>query len=355
MKSKLKWGVIGSGGIARRRTIPEGIVPASNAELAVVFDTSPAANAEVARQFGARPAKSLEELLGTDIDAVYVASPAAAHREHVAACAAAGKHVLCEKPLGLTTADAQAVIAACAKARVRLGTAFMMRFLSQHQAALRLVREGHLGTPVFARAQLSCWYPPIPGAWRQDPATGGGGSLMDMGGHCIDLLEMFFGGVQSVSCLASRSVHGYASEDSAVASLRFEKGAIGVVDTFFCIPDAASQNRLELYGSKGSILASGTIGQADHGEMTAHLSDLPPGYDSRQARPSGEGLPINPEPRNTYRAEVEEFSQAILEQREPSNDGPLGLRSQEVLAACYESAHTGKVVPVQRSVPLAAA
>lgn len=352
MKSKLKWGVIGSGGIARRRTIPEGVVPASNAELAVVFDTSSAANSEVAQQFGARAAGNLEELLRTDVDAVYIASPAAAHREHVVACAAAGKHVLCEKPLGLTTADAQAVIAACAKARVRLGTAFMMRFLSQHQAALQLIREGHLGTPVFARAQLSCWYPPIPRAWRQDPATGGGGSLMDMGGHCIDLLEMFFGPVQSVSCFTNRSVHSYLSEDSAVANLRFEKGAIGVVDTFFCIPDAASQNRLELYGSKGSILASGTIGQSDHGEMTAYLSDLPAGYDSRQARPSDAGLPIAPEPRNTYRAEIEEFSQAILEQREPSNDGPLGLRSQEVLAACYESARTGKVVDVARNVPL---
>ena len=235
------------------------------------------------------------------------------------------------------------MVAACAQAGVRLGTAFMMRFHAQHQAALRLIREGALGQPVFARAQLSCWYPPMPGAWRQDPALGGGGSLMDMGGHCLDLLEMFFGPVRSVSCLTNRTVHSYASEDSAVVSLQFANGALGVVDAFFCMPDEASQNRLELYGSRGSILAHGTIGQGAQGEMTAFLKDGVEGYDARQARTAGGGLPINPPPINPYRAEIEEFSQAILEHREPANNAALGLQSQRILAACYESARTGQV------------
>jgi predicted dehydrogenase len=174
---------------------------------------------------------------------------------------------------------------------------------------------------------------------------------MDMGGHCIDLLEMFFGPVQSVSCSTRCAVHKYRSEDSALASLQFKNGALGVVDTFFCIPDVASQNRLELYGSGGSILASGTIGQGDRGEMIAWLAAEPAEYDSQQERTSESGLPITPAPSNPYRAEIEEFSQAILDQREPMNDGELGLRSQRVLAACYESAQTCKVVPVGHPLP----
>lgn len=341
---KLKWGVIGSGGIARRRTIPEGIVPAANAELVAVFDSNPEVNQAVAKQFNVRAARSLNNLLRDNLDAVYVASPANLHRKHVLACAKAGKHVLCEKPLGLTVAHANAMAAACQEAGVKLGTAFMMRFLAQHQAALKIIRDGKLGKPVFGRAQLSCWYPPMPGAWRQDPAAGGGGSLMDMGGHCIDLLEMFFGPVQSVSCFVNCTVQSYASEDSAVASLRFKNGALGVVDAFFCMPDEASQNRLELYGSLGSILAKGTIGQGAAGEMAAFLKEGAAGYDAQQARAEGGGMEINPPPFNTYRAEIEEFSAAIIERREPANSAAIGLQSQQVLAACYKSARTGKVV-----------
>ena len=344
MRSKVKWGVIGSGGIARRRTIPEGIVPAGNARLVAVFDVNTAANAEVAKQFGASAAGSVAELLQADLDAVYIATPPNAHREHTLACAQAGKHVLCEKPLGLTVTDAEAMIAACQRTGVRLGTAFMMRFHAQHQATLQLIRHGDLGQPVLARAQLSCWYPPLAAAWRQDPAAGGGGALMDMGGHCLDLLEMFFGPVRTVHCFTNRTVHAYASEDSAVASLRFANGALGVVDAFFCVPDEASQNRLELYGSLGSILAQGTIGQSDRGEMVVCRKKSCGGYDAQQTRASGGIVPIDPAPVNMYRAEIEEFGRALLEGREPSNSAQLGLQSQRVLAACYESARTGRAV-----------
>jgi predicted dehydrogenase len=344
MNNTIKWGVAGSGGIARRRTIPEGLLTAANAELVAVFDVNPSTNVDVAREFKVQPVASIEELLRCNLDAVYIASPPNAHREQTLACAKAGKHVLCEKPLGLTIADAEAMIAACAQAEVRLGTAFMMRFQAQHQIALKLVRERALGKPVFARAQLSCWYPPIANAWRQDPALGGGGALMDMGGHCIDLLEMFFGPVSRVSCHTNRTVHNYAAEDSAILSLCFANGAMGMVDTFFCIPDEMSQNRLELYGTLGSILAKGTIGQDDCGEMLAYLKEGSAGYDARQARSTGSAVSINPTPENTYRAEIEEFSQAILAGRDPSNTAALGLQSQRVLAAAYESARSGRAV-----------
>ncbi len=369
--------MIGSGGIAGRRTIPEGISKANNAELTAVFDIDAQVNADVAGKFSAKQAASISELLEADVDAIYVATPAHLHADQVRVCARAQKHVLCEKPLAMTVAEAEEMIELYKQRGVYLGCAFMMRFVAQHRQALRLIKEGKLGTPTYARAQLSCWYPPIEGAWRQDPVTGGGGPLIDMGGHCIDLLEMFFGRVSEVSCFLNNTVHHYKAEDSAVAMLFFENGALATVDTFFCIPDNSSKNVLELYGSRGSILAKGTIGQEPAGQMVAFLEQGRKDYDARQARPvrnstirkitqkgdisngarpAVQGIIIAPEPVNTYQAEIEEFSQAIIDDREPLIGGELGLRSQKILTACYESAGLGKVVEVgsaRSSEPLA--
>ncbi len=343
MKKQVKWGVIGSGGIARRRTIPEGIVASENSTLTAVYDIDEKTNKSVAKEFNAVASNSIEELLKSDIDAVYIASPANAHYDHVVACAKAKKHILCEKPLGMTIKEAEDMIKVCDKEGVLLGTGFMMRYLAQHQEALKLIKEGKLGKVVFGRAQLSCWYPPMEGAWRQDPNTSGGGSLMDMGGHCVDLLEMFFGKVESVSCFINNNVHSYKSEDSAIVSLFFENGAMATVDTFFCIPDNSSKNVLELYGSKGSILAKGTIGQGESGEMTAYLEGGDEAYNAQQTRATGGGMSINPAPVNAYKAEIMEFSNAILENRKPGNGYEIGMRNQKVLDACYKSAKTGKV------------
>ena len=169
---------------------------------------------------------------------------------------------------------------------------------------------------------------------------------MDMGGHCIDLLEMFFGQAKQVSCFIGNVVHDYRSEDAAVATLQFEGGAIATIDTFFCIPDNSSKNMLELYGSKGSILARNTIGQADQGEMVAFLKADDAGYVAQQSREVEEGIEITPEPKNTYKSEIEEFSQAIIDGREPANGAQFGLQSQKVLAACYEAAKTGRTVDI---------
>ncbi len=344
MAQRIRWGVVGSGGIARRRTIPEGILPATNAELVAVYSRNSAYNAAVAREFGCRAAGSVQELLGMGIDAVYLASPPHAHPDQVRLCARAGVHVLCEKPLALTVADAESMVAVCRTAGVRFGTAFMMRFSAQHRAAAAMVADGQLGRMVLGRAQLSCWYPSIPGAWRQHPDSGGGGALIDLGGHCIDLLEQYLGPVEAVSCLHQRRIQDYPVEDSAVVSLRFRNGALGMVDAFFCIPDAASPNRLELYGTKGSLLAEGTIGQEPGGVMKATLTGEVGGYDAEQARGPIQGITINPTPVNTYRAEIEAFGNAIQEGRDFEPDGESGIRSQRILAACYESAASARTV-----------
>jgi len=169
---------------------------------------------------------------------------------------------------------------------------------------------------------------------------------MDLGGHCIDLLTMFFGKVKKVCCNINNLVHDYKSEDSAVTLLIFENGAMGTADNFFCTPDSSCKNAIELYGSYGSILAESTISQGSAGKMTAYLQEKDLGYQAKKAPDYSTGVDISPEPVNTYLAEIKEFSDAILQGRTPSNTAEIGLQSQKIIDACYESARTGSIIDI---------
>lgn len=341
----IRWGVIGAGGIADRRTIPEGIVPAGGAELVAVQDAAPDRARTVAAKYRVPHAFVHEaDLLSLpEVDAVYIATPTHLHARQVKAAAAAGKHVLCEKPLGLTRQEVEEELQVCRDAGVKLGTNFMMRFHACHAALKGMIERGELGTLVFGRAELTCWYPPIPGAFRQDPALGGGGALVDMGNHCIDLLEVFFGKTREVSCFTGNLVQPYSSEDTAVAILRFESGAVGVVDNLFNVPDAAARNALEVHGSKGSVVSFGTIGQDSTGSLTAVLEKGDRAYDASQVRDAA--VPqeiITPMVVNMYQAHIEAFCAAIESDTEPPITGEDGLWSHRVIEACYQAASTGK-------------
>ncbi len=342
--SRIRWGVIGACGIAQRRTIPEGIVVANNAMLAAVFDVSSAKS--VADKFGVKCCETEAELLAQDIDAVYIATPVYLHAEQIERAANAGKHVLCEKPLSLDVVEAERLVKLCAARKVRLGVGLMMRFHACHVEAKSIVASGQLGMPVLARAQLSCWYPPMANAWRQDPKLGGGGALTDLGCHCIDLLEMLFGAIVRVSCQTGNTVQKYAVEDSAVVSLTFANGAMGIVDCLFNVPDESSLNRLELYGSEGSLLCEGTIGQSGEGTIAWRRRAGSAGYDASQSRTDQTTAILKPQPINTYRAQIQAFSQSILDQKDAPIDGAAGIRVQRLLEACYASAKCGRAMDV---------
>lgn len=349
---KVKWGVIGIGGIARRRTVPEMLEACDNAELVAVMGVNPERTEALAREFGAQYwYLNEEELLANDeVEAVYIASPNHLHHKQVIMAARAKKHVLCEKPLGITVQECEEMVNECRYNGVKLGVAFMMRFHAMHRKALEMIQNGAIGQPVLARAQLTCWYPKIEGAWRQVPEFGGGGSLIDMGSHCIDLLEMLLSTkVKEVNAFQGTLIQDYPVEDTSVVLLRFENGAIGIVDNCFNVPDQASRNRLEIYGSAGSILAEGTIGQEPTGRMTVCIAPQRE-YEAQQARMAQVGeartFEVQVEPVKMYAAEISHFSECIIADKEPEINGELGLWNMKVISACYESARKGTAIAV---------
>ncbi len=346
----VNWGVIGCGGIASRRTIPEGLTKAKNARLISVMDIDKDKAKEVGERFGLEYSTDIEDILNDSrIQAVYIATPVYLHKEQVIKSAISGKHILCEKPLALNSKDAEIAIDICKKNNVKLGVGYMMRFHSLHKKAREMIKNGELGEIVFARAQLSCWYPPIQGAWRQDPTLGGGGSLIDMGSHCLDLLEYILDTeIETVSCFADNVIHNYKSEDSSVVMVRFKNKAHGVIDSYFNIPDNSSKNRLEIYGTKGSLLAEGTIGQSSYGEMVAFLEKDSKGYDASQIREMEVGIKIEVPFVNIYQAEIEAFSSAIEEDKDPPVSGEIGLWSLRVIEACYESSKNKVQITLRR-------
>ncbi len=342
----VKWGVIGACGIAQRRTIPEGIVPAKNAELVAIMDVNKEGVKKVAKKYGVKYYINEKSILKDDeIEAVYIATPTYLHHQQALMAAEMGKHILCEKPMAGSIKEAEEMINISQKTGVKLTFDYMMRYHIYHQKAKEMIDRGILGKLVMGRAQLTCWYPPIPKAWRQIPHLGGGGSLIDMGSHCIDLLEMLIGKVVEVSCFTESLVQKYPVEDTAVAILKFENGALGVIDNCFNVPDASSENRLELYGSKGSLLAYGTIGQSSTGKMVARIEEEKE-YEAEQKREESKEKEIVLEPVNIYQAEIEDFSRCILEDKEPSFTPEQGLHNLKIILACYESAKRGTVIRI---------
>jgi predicted dehydrogenase len=342
--AKVRFGVIGAGGIARRKTIP-GMVAAPNIQLEAVMDV--AKIDEIAAQFGvAKAYTTVEELLADPaIQAVYIASPVYLHLEQIRACAAAGKHVLCEKPLTLTSAEAEEAVAVCKRQKVFLQEGYMMKFHGAHQAIKRLIDQGQLGKITYIRAQLSCWYPPVAGAWRQDPAQGGGGSLIDMATHLYDLLDYFAGPIRRVVAFTGNLVQDYRSEDAATTLLELADGGHATVDTFFCVPDEASRTRLEIYGSQGSIFSEGTIGQSQGGQMEGIFGLGNAAYDAAQNKDVARTFqPIPFEAVNPYTAECAAFADCILKGAAPTlNGGDNALRIMQLTEQAYASARDGRV------------
>ncbi|NLE76737.1 MAG: Gfo/Idh/MocA family oxidoreductase, partial [Chloroflexi bacterium] len=166
----IRWGVIGAGGFADARSIP-GLKQSQSAHLQAVMVRDASRAAALAQKHGAHEAYDTVEALvaSPNVDAVYVCTPVDLHPDHVEMAAAAGKHVLCEKPMALTVAQCQQMIETCRRHGVQLAVGYMVRYRPHCQMARRLIDQGRLGRIVAGRAQTVLWHAPSPTAWRHDP------------------------------------------------------------------------------------------------------------------------------------------------------------------------------------------
>ena len=346
---KVRWGVIGCGGIAMRRTIP-GLVLAENSELVAVMDAV-ADSAQLCKEkFGAKYAfTDCDDLLACqEIDAVYIASPVGCHYAQAVAAARAGKHILLEKPLGMTVAQAQQILRICNAEGVKLGSGFMMRFHNLHEQLRQLIAEDRLGQIVSMRAQFTCWYPEIEGAWRQKLSTSGGGALMDMGIHCIDLLRFISGlEVAEVTALIGNQIFKYEVEDAAALVMRMQNGALCYVDAAFNIPDDGAICKLEIYGTGGSVCMQGSIAQDEAGEGVLVLTDSNKGYDAQQNRQKAQNTVLKAGTGNLYTKEIAAFAQAVLDGTAVPVTAADAICAQSIIEAAYASAQQRKVISVQ--------
>jgi predicted dehydrogenase len=342
---KIKWGVIGGGGIADRRTIP-GMLLAQNAELAGIMEVNEALARQLEQKYQVKAYTTVEELMADcDCEAVYIASPVVYHKDQILAAADAGKHILVEKPVALTSKDAQEAVEYCDQKGVLLAAGFMMRFAAYHQKIKQWIIEGRLGNIVNASGQFTCWYPDIEGAWRQKKDLAGGGALMDMGVHVIDLLQYAMDSrIKRVGAFCNTKTFNYEVDDSASLLVQFENGANGCIHANFNIPDEASKWRIEFYGTKGRIIGDETIGQAEGGEVDALFVGGDAAYDAAQDKRTAGKQDAKVEFGNMYTKEIESFSASVLNKRPLECPARDAVFVQKVAEAAYLSAATGSFI-----------
>lgn len=329
----LGFAVLGPGRFAEGRIAP-ALHRAGNCKLVAVMSRDRGRAEAFAEEHGA--SRAYDDLAATladpEVEAVWVATPHALHREHVEMIAAARRHVLCEKPLATTVEDAKAILRACRQAGVALGTGYHLRHHPLHREARRLVTEEELGEIATAQAEWSL--PPGPpnasAPWRRDPEVSGGGIVTGTGIHAIDLLRYVLDDeveeVAAITDAASSPIRPL--ESRALAMLRFRRGTAAVVRCARGVH--APQNDLLVQGVTGSLTAHRTIDEATRGTLEVSgadslLSGVPAGSDM-------------------YALQARAFADAVERGEEPDASGEDGLRLVEIATALYESARSGRRV-----------
>ncbi|MGH9821190.1 MAG: Gfo/Idh/MocA family protein [Pyrinomonadaceae bacterium] len=316
----LKWGLIGAGDIAQKRVAP-ALRDLASCELVSVSRSRSELAEAFAKGFGARKwfAEWSELVADDEIDAVYIATPVYLHAEQAIAAAAAGKHVLCEKPMALTVQECDKMIAACRANNVNLGIAYYRRFYPLLSRVKQIIGSGELGTLSVAQINAFEYFDPSvenSRHWLLERKKGGGGPMMDFGCHRIEVLTNLFGAVRRVEAIISNEVLAREVEDTAAVLFQFESG----VSANLIVTHAAiePQDTLAVYGTKGSI----QIPVLNQGRMTVRI-----GANEREE--------FHPPAGNVHEPLIEKFTQAVLRNAEPEVNGEIGRQVSAVIEEIY--------------------
>ncbi len=337
---KVRWCIIGAGGIADRRSIPGMLLDPQN-EIVAVMDTVPAVAQKVAEKYGfPHYFSDAEEMLKTvDSDAVYIATPVFCHYDQAMLALKHGRHVFMEKPITLGAKDGKKLLNAFKKAGKQLMIGYMMGYHNLHVKARNLIQSGGIGDVNLFKLQFTCWYPDIPGAWRQTRAYSGGGAIMDLAVHCMELFTSITGeDFEKCTAYFTTKTFHYEVEDSAVITFKSEKGILGHIDVNFNVPDNAATGKMEIYGTAGSIVTEGTLSQEEVGRMKYIYS--PQGdYEAQQNRISGKAQTYYGKGGNMYTKQFAAFGKLILSGKTDYSNAERALRIQELCDEMYKHNH----------------
>jgi UDP-N-acetyl-2-amino-2-deoxyglucuronate dehydrogenase len=308
------------------------------AELVAMGHHHPARFAELSAHFGV-PCRPVEDVLADDgIDAVCICTPSGAHAGQTIAAAKAGKHVLVEKPMALSLAEADAMIAACDRAGVRLGVVLQRRFDPIYQrvhAAIAAQAFGDLslGVVVFPYYRPQSYYDSA--EWRGTWALDGGGVLMNQGIHLVDLLVWFMGDPTAVQARAATLQRSIEVEDTLSAMLTFGNGALATI-TATTTTWPGFPHRVEVYGSAGGIQIEGEV------VRQWQSSDPDRSYPTPVAQQAVVDAGAASDPKGIsldgHVAVLGDFLQALHTGQPLQIDGVEGRRSLAAVLAIYEAA-----------------
>jgi predicted dehydrogenase len=268
--------------------------------LTAVADPSPVARA-AAEMLGAAAHADLEAALA-HADALYVATPNHLHRAPVVAALEAGVPVLCEKPMAATLADAQVIADAARRTATLYGTAFDQRWHPIHQRMAELIAAGAIGQPTAIRIVYCCWVGPdwCADNWRADPAAAGGGAVIDLAPHGLDLAQALLGeAVTELDVRLQRRVHAYAVEDGGLLSGATASGVLFQAHVAYNCPEALPRRRLEVVGTEGALIAENSMGQTPGGVLT------------RRCGRTGTAETVAVADRSPFTLQIEAFQQAM--------------------------------------------
>ncbi len=329
----IHWGILGAGKIAERQMV-SAIAQAPDQQLIAVMRRDLAQARAFADQHGVPHAyASVGALVADgDVNAVYVATPPYLHAEQTIQAAEEGKHVLCEKPLALNTTQAQQMIDACRANSVLLMVCYYQRYNTRHQQIKALLDSGAIGQVTAVRMNFSDYFPPAPEFWHHNPAISGGGPLMDLGTHCIDLLTYLCGPITAVTAMVDTLAAASPVEDTATLLLRLTNGAQAVITSHWSTANFAPQqsNGIEIFGTVGTIQAAPIQAKDSAGSLRLFTAA---GVQDFSVAPGG----VRP-----HVALLADFARSVATAGPSPISGEAGLANLAVIEAAYQSAKTGR-------------
>ena len=277
-----------------------------------------------------------------NVDVVVVLVPTGLHRDVALYAARAGKHVIIEKPLDINLERADEIIRECQEHNVKLGVIFQMRFGSVARHLKQAVESGALGKVFLADAfdkasRTAAYYDSA--AWRGTQALEGGGCLMTQSIHIVDLLQYVVGPVQSVVGKVATMRHDIEVEDTAIALVKFQSGAMGVIESTSSVAPALKSN-LQIHGERGTIVANAQYDQI----LFWNVQDYPAPPLLAKNVDLGDIDDPWAYPQTRHRIQLQDMVDAIHEGREPILTGIDARNSLAINMAIYESSRTGREV-----------